>query len=184
MRVRETPLPGVLAIEPDVYRDERGAFLETYRQASYAEHIPAGFVQDNLVHSVDGVLRGLHLQHPHGQAKLVTAVSGEVWDVCVDVRIGSPTFGKWHAETLTGENALQIFIPTGFAHGYCVLSERAGFAYKVSDVYHGETELTIRWDDPELGIPWPVSSPKLSAKDAAGFLLTELRSRLPRYEGP
>jgi len=157
MRVTETELPGVLLIEPAVFGDERGYFLETWSAARYpANGVPVSFVQDNLSKSRQGTLRGLHLQHPHGQAKLVYVVTGEVFDVAVDVRVGSPTFGRWYGTTLSETNKRQIYIPTGFAHGFCVTSNEAIFAYKCSDGYHPEAELTIAYDDPDIGVRWPV----------------------------
>jgi len=181
--VTQTPLEGVLVIEPRVFGDSRGSFHETYREDLYREHgVPYSFVQDNLSTSVRGVLRGLHLQHPRGQAKLVYAVLGEVFDVCVDVRVGSPTFAKAFGTTLSAETGRQLLIPPGFAHGFCVLSERAAFAYKCSDVYSPGTQFTVAWNDPEIGIEWPIADPILSDKDREGLPLSGLLDRLPRYE--
>ena len=183
MTVTKTPLEGVLVIEPKVFGDARGSFVETYRADLYRElGVPYSFVQDNLSTSIRSVLRGLHLQHPQGQAKLVYAVQGEVFDVCVDVRVGSPTFGAWFGTTLSPETGRQLLIPPGFAHGFCVLSERAAFAYKCSDVYSPGTQVTVAWDDPAIGIDWPVAEPLLSDKDLAGLPLSELEARLPRFE--
>lgn len=185
MKVSATRLPEVLLIEPRLHTDRRGFFLETYSFRRYAEAgVTTPFVQDNLSRSVRGTLRGLHLQHPHGQGKLVSVVAGEVFDVAVDVRVGSPTFGQWVGERLTGDDHKQLFLPPGFAHGFCVTSETALFAYKCTDDYHPEAELGVAWDDPEIAIAWPVADPIVSEKDRA---LPRLRAippeRLPRYEG-
>ncbi|GAB4263307.1 MAG: dTDP-4-dehydrorhamnose 3,5-epimerase [Thermoleophilia bacterium] len=183
MRVVETELPGVLLVEPRVFGDERGYFLETYQARRYAEAgIPGPFVQDNLSFSRRGVLRGLHYQHPHGQGKLVWVLQGEVFDVAVDIRRGSPFFGRWVGVRLSAENKRQLWIPPGFAHGFCVVSETALFAYKCTDYYAPEAEGAVRWDDPALGIDWPVADPVISAKDAAGLRLAEIPpERLPAY---
>lgn len=183
MLIRQTDLPGVLLIEPTVFGDERGYFLETWSAERYeGQGIPAGFVQDNLSKSRRGTLRGLHLQNPHGQGKLVHVVLGEVFDVAVDVRVGSPTFGRYYGARLSDVNKHQLYIPPGYAHGFCVTSEEAVFAYKCTELYHPESELTIAHDDPALGIPWPVTSPTLSKKDMAGKPLADVpRERLPRY---
>ena len=182
MKVTKTPLEGVLVIEPKVFGDARGSFVETYRADLYRElGVPYDFVQDNLSTSMRGVLRGLHLQHPRGQAKLVYAVQGEVFDVCVDVRVGSPTFGAWFGMNLSPETGRQLLIPPGFAHGFCVLTERAAFAYKCSDVYSPGTQMTVTWNDPAIGIDWPVTDPILSDKDLAGLPLSDLHDRLPRF---
>jgi dTDP-4-dehydrorhamnose 3,5-epimerase len=185
MLTRQTDLPGVLLIEPKVFGDERGFFLETWSAERYAaDGVPGRFVQDNLSKSRRGTLRGLHLQHPHGQGKLVYVVTGEVFDVAVDVRVGSPTFGKSFGTMLTETNKRQLYIPPGFAHGFCVTSEEAIFAYKCTEPYHPEAELTIAHDDPSLGILWPVTSPTLSKKDMAGLRLGDVpRDRLPRHGG-
>ncbi|MCA9654951.1 MAG: dTDP-4-dehydrorhamnose 3,5-epimerase [Myxococcales bacterium] len=184
MKVTRTKLPGILVIDPDVFADDRGFFLETWAQRRYAEAgLPQVFVQDNLSRSVRGILRGLHLQHPFGQGKLVQVVQGEVFDVAVDVRVGSPTFGQWVGTTLSGENHRQVYIPPGFAHGFCVVSEEALFSYKCTEAYHRETELGVIWNDPELGIEWPVSEPSLSPKDSAFPRLSEIPSdRLPSWD--
>jgi dTDP-4-dehydrorhamnose 3,5-epimerase len=167
MKVVETALPGVLLIEPRIFRDDRGRFFETFHASRYAAAgIRAGFVQDSVSHSVKGTVRGLHFQEPHGQAKLVHALSGAVYDVVVDVRVGSPTFGEWVSFELTAEGAQQIFIPAGFAHGFVVLSESADLGYKCSEFYAPEAERTILWCDPELAIPWPVRQARVSPKDA------------------
>lgn len=184
MLIQQTDLPGVLLIEPKVFGDERGYFLETWSAQRYSEQgLGVDFVQDNLSKSRRGTLRGLHLQYPHSQGKLVYVVTGEVFDVAVDVRVGSPTFGRWFGTTLSGENKRQIYIPAGFAHGFCVTSEEAIFTYKCTDGYHPEAEVTIAYDDPRIGIPWPIKSPTLSKKDMAGLRLSDVpEGRLPRYQ--
>ncbi len=183
MKVTATDLPEVLLIEPAVFADGRGHFLETYHAERYAEAgLPVRFVQDNLSVSKAGVLRGLHLQHPQGQGKLVQVLAGEVFDVAVDVRVGSPSFGRWTGVTLSAESNWQLYIPEGFAHGFCVQSEIALFAYKCTDFYSAGSELSIRWDDPDIGIDWPVDAPVLSPKDAAAPLLRDVEPlRLPAY---
>ncbi len=181
MLVRQTPLPGVLVVEPKTFRDERGFFLETYQRDRYKEAgIDAEFVQDNASRSTRGTLRGLHLQHPNDQTKLVYVLEGEVFDVAVDVRLSSPMFAKWHGEILTAENSIQLFIPEGFAHGFCVLSETALFAYKCTAPYAPTDEITIAWNDPLIGIEWPVAQPNLSSRDAAASSLEDLTAKLPR----
>ena len=183
MNVVETALPGVMLVEPDVHGDARGYFLETWNQQRYAEAgLDALFVQDNLSYSGRGVLRGLHFQHPRGQGKLVHVLEGEVFDVAVDVRLGSPTYGRWLGVTLRAENKHQLYIPQGFAHGFCVLSERALFSYKCTDFYNPATEQSIRWDDPQIDIVWPLHPPTLSSKDAVAPRLSELdEQKLPNY---
>ncbi|HHX63303.1 MAG TPA: dTDP-4-dehydrorhamnose 3,5-epimerase [Chloroflexi bacterium] len=166
MKVIETRLPGVLIVEPDVFGDNRGFFLESYSYRKYAEQgISDQFVQDNHSRSTRGVLRGLHYQSSPGQAKLVRVVTGGVYDVAVDIRHGSPTFGQWVGVTLSAENHRQLYIPVGFAHGFCVLSDVADFLYKVTSYYAPELERGIAWDDPDLAIDWPVDEPILSARD-------------------
>jgi dTDP-4-dehydrorhamnose 3,5-epimerase len=165
-----------------VFRDPRGFFVETYHAERYAAAgIDVTFVQDNHSRSERGTLRGLHAQQRFPQAKLVRVIEGEVWDVAVDIRVGSPTFGRHTAATLSATDHRQIFVPTGFAHGFCVLSERAQVEYKCTDYYHPGDELRILWSDPELGIPWPVEAPILSDKDRAALPLRSLVDRLPRY---
>ncbi|MFW6049743.1 MAG: dTDP-4-dehydrorhamnose 3,5-epimerase [Myxococcota bacterium] len=183
MRVVETELPEVKVLEPRVFGDARGFFMETWNGPRYREAGIAGeFVQDNMSHSARGVLRGLHLQHPHDQGKLVWLVEGEVFDVAVDVRVGSPTFGRWVGATLSADNRRQIWVPPGFAHGFCVTSERATVIYKCTDVYHPESEVGVAWNDPDIGITWPVRDPDLSAKDAGSFPLRSIApERLPRF---
>lgn len=178
---RLTELPELLVFEPRVFRDERGAFQELYNAERYAAAgLDVRFVQDNLSESTRHVLRGLHLQHPRGQGKLVSAVEGAVYDVAVDVRRGSPTFGRWAGIELTADNARQLWIPPGYAHGFVVLTERALFAYKCTEPYRPADELIVRWDDPELGIQWPVAAPRLSEKDANAAPLAMIPAdRLP-----
>lgn len=185
MKVTRTKLAGVLVIEPDVFGDDRGYFLETWAHKRYMEiGIAEQFVQDNVSMSRRGILRGLHLQHPWGQGKLVHVVQGEVFDVAVDVRTDSPTFGQWVGATLSAENHLQVYIPPGFAHGFCVTSDVALFSYKCTEAYHRETELGVAWNDPDLGIEWPVTNPMVSAKDQAFGKLADIpRERLPTFGG-
>ena len=186
MKVIETAIPVVLLLEPKVFGDARGFFMETYRASRYAElGIPAPLVQDNLSFSRRGILRGLHVQHPQAQGKLVQVLAGEVFDVAVDIRRGSPTFGRWVGEILSAENRRQLWIPPGFAHGFLVTSDSALFFYKNTDYYSPETEFSIRWDDPDLAIDWPLAGlePELSAKDAGAAMIRDLApERLPRLE--
>ncbi|WP_257455746.1 dTDP-4-dehydrorhamnose 3,5-epimerase [Archangium lipolyticum] len=182
MKVLETELPGVLLLEPRAFEDARGVFMEVFHAGRYAEvGIRAAFVQDNLSRSVKGTLRGLHFQEPHGQGKLVQVLSGTVYDVVVDIRRGSPAFGRWLGLELSAENRRQLWIPPGFAHGFCVLSERADFFYKCTDVYVPTADRGLLWNDPDLAIPWPVTSPLLSPKDAAAPRLKDAPV-LPLYE--
>ena len=166
MKVSKTGLDGVLVIEPKVFRDSRGIFYESYSGIKYEEHgIPSHFVQDNHSVSTRGTVRGLHYQVNPGQAKLVRVARGEVFDVVVDIRKNSPTRGKWWGTRLSETNYLQLYIPVGFAHGFCVLSESAEFLYKCSDYYSPENERGIIWNDPDLAIDWPTEQPILSEKD-------------------
>jgi len=183
MKRIETDLPGVLVLEPDLYSDERGFFLETWNKARYADlGLETDFVQDNLSYSRRGVLRGLHYQNPHPQAKLVQVLQGEVLDVAVDVRAGSPTFGRWVSMVLSAENRRQVYVPEGCAHGFVVLSDSALFAYKCSDFYSPQSEGGIIWNDPDLGIDWRVKAPILSEKDAQYPPLREIPPEsLPPY---
>ena len=170
----------VLIVEPDVFRDDRGFFLETYHADRYRElGIPGPFVQDNHSRSVARTLRGLHLQLRRPQGKLIRVIEGEVFDVAVDVRRGSPTFGRSVCISLTAENFRQVYIPPGFAHGFCVTSERVHVEYKCTGFYDRSDEVAIAWNDPEIGIEWPMTSPTLSAKDNAAPRLAELFERLP-----
>jgi dTDP-4-dehydrorhamnose 3,5-epimerase len=183
MKTIPTELPGVLVIEPRTFRDERGFFLETWNQDRYqASGLPTTMVQDNLSWSRRGVLRGLHLQHPAPQGKLVYALAGQIFDVVADVRVGSPHFGRWLAFELSLENGRQIYVPPGFAHGFCVLSATALVAYKCSGDYRPECEVGVAWNDPRLAIDWPLSFPLLSAKDGRLPRLDEIsRAALPPY---
>jgi dTDP-4-dehydrorhamnose 3,5-epimerase len=185
MNILETDLPGVLIVEPERFGDERGYFMEAYQAERYAEvGISDRFVQDNLSYSRRGVLRGLHFQNPNSQGKLVYVLVGEVFDVAVDIRVGSPTYGQWTGVVLSAENGRQIWVPQGFAHGFCILSETALVTYKCTGYYDRTAEAAIRWDDPVIGIAWPVTDPVLSPKDAkAPSLATIDRDRLPRWEG-
>jgi dTDP-4-dehydrorhamnose 3,5-epimerase len=180
VRPHET-LPEVLIVEPDIHRDERGAFSESWNDARYRDAgIPGPFVQDNLVRSVRAVLRGLHFQNPAAQGKLVCAVRGSVFDVAVDIRVGSPTFGKAAAVTLDDVSRRQLWVPRGFAHGYCVLSGEADVLYKVDAPYRREHEGVVAWNDPDLAIAWPVAAPVLNARDGSAPRLRDI-ANLPRY---
>ncbi|MEW6698053.1 MAG: dTDP-4-dehydrorhamnose 3,5-epimerase [Bacillota bacterium] len=183
MQIIETSLPGVLLIKPRVFSDGRGFFLETWRQDRYEQiGIPSPFIQDNLSFSKRGVLRGLHFQNPNQQGKIVSVIAGEVYDVAVDIRVGSPTFGRWTGVVLSEDNHWQLWIPAGFAHGFCVLSDSAYFAYKCTDVYSPAAEGGILWNDPDIGIAWPLSDVQLSEKDAIYPLLRDIpREKLPIY---
>lgn len=183
MQIIKTELPGVLVIEPKTFGDQRGFFLESYQLDRYtAAGISLPFVQDNLSRSSRGVVRGLHLQNPNPQGKLVTVIRGEVLDVAVDVRLGSPTFGRHVAVELSDQNHRQLWIPRGFAHGFAVLSEIADFFYKCDAPYSPQTEITIRWDDPQLAIDWRTDVPQLSARDQKAPLLADIVG-LPTYTG-
>ena len=178
MRVVDTKIPEVKLIEPQVFGDNRGFFLETYNKERYHKAgISSQFVQDNMSKSSYGVLRGLHLQHPRSQGKLVSVVCGEVFDVAVDVRIGSPTFGKWVGYYLNEENKRQLWVPRGFAHGFVVTSKTAIFSYKCDELYAPEFEKSIQWNDPNIGVEWPVTNPSLSNKDLNGTLLQSLNDK-------
>ena len=183
MRVTETALPGVLLIEPRVIGDARGYFLEAWHAERYAEAgVPAAWVQDNLSMSRRGVLRGLHVQHPDAQGKLVSVLHGEVYDVAVDVRCGSPSLGRWVGYSLSSENHRQLYIPPGFAHGFLVTSESALVSYKVSTRYQPEHDRAIAWNDPDLCVRWPGQDPVLSPKDAAAPRLRDMpRELLPAF---
>lgn len=183
MKITPTAIPEVLLIEPEVYGDERGFFMETYRRSWFQEAgLDLDFVQDNHSRSARGILRGLHYQIRQPQGKLVRVTQGEVFDVAVDLRRGSPTFGRWVGERLSGENRRMLWVPPGFAHGFYVLSESADFLYKCTDYYAPEHERCIRWDDPDLAIDWPLLAgrpPVVSAKDARGVRFVEAEV----YEG-
>lgn len=178
-------VPDVIHIETAVHRDDRGSFTESYYRERYVEAgIDEWFVQDNHSRSAKGVLRGLHYQEPCAQGKLIRVLAGEIFDVAVDIRIGSPTFGRWCAARLSAENARQMYIPAGFAHGFLALSEGTECIYKCTAYYAPECEHTLLWDDATLGVEWPISDPIVSEKDAAGRTLAELRElgTLPSYE--
>lgn len=182
MRLVRTAIPEVLIIEPDCFADERGFFMELHQAARYAAAgISGAFVQDNISASRRGVLRGLHLQHPQSQGKLVTVLHGQVLDVGVDVRVGSPTFGQHVAVTLDDVSRRQIWLPSGFAHGFLALSERAEIFYKCDAPYSPADEIAIRWDDPMLAIDWGIDHPTLSARDQQAPRLNEIRD-LPVYQ--
>ncbi|MDL2210517.1 dTDP-4-dehydrorhamnose 3,5-epimerase [Desulfovibrio sp. OttesenSCG-928-O18] len=174
MKIETTPLAGVLLVKPKVWRDTRGYFVETWQKERYKEAgIDLPFVQDNRSRSSRGILRGLHFQRTFPQGKLVSVSRGSVFDVAVDIRKGSPTFGQWYGAELTEENQHQMWVPPGLAHGFCVCSESADFSYKCTEYYHPEDEGSIRWNDPDLAIVWPVADPILSAKDLAAPLFKD-----------
>ena len=184
MKVIETPLPGVLIIEPAVFGDERGFFQESYHEQRYQQMgIPERFVQDNHSRSARGVLRGLHYQLKQPQGKLVRVTAGEVFDVAVDIRCGSPTFGQWHGVVLSGENHRQYYVPPGFAHGFVVLSETADFLYKCTEYYSPDDEGAVAWNDSAVGIEWPITEVSLSQKDSAAQSLADIPpEQLPKYK--
>ena len=180
MKFIATEIAGLMLVEPDVHRDPRGFFLETYHQARYQEAgLEAVFVQDNHSRSSHGTLRGLHIQvGEKAQTKLVRAIQGRIWDVAVDVRMGSPTFGHWIGAELSAENQTQFYIPAGMLHGFVVLSEEAEVEYKCSDFYHPESEVSVLWNDPTIGVAWPIEGPTLSDRDQNALPLAEVMSRL------
>jgi len=180
MKFTKTKLPGVLLIQPDVFPDDRGFFLETYQADKYkAGGIPETFVQDNLSRSIRGTLRGLHAQHRFPQGKLIHVIEGEIFDVAVDIRRDSPTFCQWVGFRLAADKFQQCYVPPGFAHGFCVLSEFAQVAYKCTHLYEASDEFSICWNDPQVGIEWPIKEPILSNKDRAALTLAEALDRLP-----
>ena len=183
MNIITTQLPGVLIIEPQVFGDQRGYFMEAWQQQRYREAgIKEDFVQSNVSKSEQGVLRGLHFQNPNPQGKLVYVLEGEVFDVAVDIRRGSPTFGQHESILLSAENHRQFYVPEGFAHGFCVLSESATFCYLCTNYYDAAADGSILWNDPALKIDWPISSPKLSDKDSKALKLNDFdQSKLPVY---
>ena len=183
VRVSKTPIEGLRVVEPQVFEDARGYFMESYHRRDFADAgIDVEFVQDNQARSVKGTLRGLHFQKRHPQAKLVRVLQGRVFDVAVDIRQGSPTFGRWHGEILDAESRRQFFVPVGFAHGYLVLTDTAVFAYKCSDFYHPDDEGGLLWSDPDVGIEWPlqvIGEPLLSEKDRQMPGLSDLGFKFP-----
>lgn len=175
MKVTRCDIAGLLIIEPKVFGDARGFFLETWNEQRYREAgLDLSFVQDNMSSSRRGALRGLHFQNPRSQGKLVWVIEGEVFDVAVDLRRGSPTFGRWHGLNLSSQNRLQFYVPRGFAHGFAVLSDTAVFAYKCTELYSPKDEMTLAWDDPDVGVKWPFDNPVLSDKDKQGVRLKDL----------
>lgn len=185
MKIIHTPLPGVILLEPTRYGDSRGFFLETYREDVLKEAgINRPFVQDNHSRSKRGILRGLHYQLVQPQGKLVRVASGKVFDVAVDVRAGSPDFGQWYGTILDDDSMRMMYVPPGFAHGFVVLSDSADFIYKCTDYYHPQSEQGVLWNDPEIGIEWPISDVQLSEKDKTNPQLNnQPEHRLPQYEG-
>ncbi len=184
MNIRETDLPGCLLLEPRVFGDERGYFFEQWNARRFRDAgLDLQFVQSNVSASNHGVLRGLHYQWPNPQGKLVSVLDGEVWDVAVDIRRGSPNFGRWTAAILSSDNKRQLWIPEGFAHGFVVLSERAVFHYLCTAPYDAEADANLRWNDAELAIDWPIAAPSLSPKDERAPFLHELPAdRLPSFD--
>jgi dTDP-4-dehydrorhamnose 3,5-epimerase len=177
----ETPLPGVVLIEPQVFGDERGWFFETYHVERFrAAGIDALFVQDNHSHSTRDVLRGLHYQEPNPQGKLVRCTRGRLFDVAVDIRVGSPTFRQWFSVELSDENKRMLWVPPGYAHGFCALSDEVDLVYKCTALYDRDSDRAILWNDPEIGVAWPVASPRLSPRDAAAPTLATAPA-LPQY---
>lgn len=174
MKIIETPLSGLLILEPTVFTDKRGYFFEVFQQTRFAENGIPTMVQDNVSRSTRHVLRGLHYQLPHAQGKLVGVTRGIVWDVAVDIRVSSPTFGKWFGTTLSDENHRQVYIPPGFAHGFCVISDEADFYYKCSEYYSPGSEHGIAWNDAQLNIAWPIENPILAPKDESYPTLQEI----------
>ena len=182
MKISQTPLAGVLLVEPDIYRDDRGFFSETWNYSKYAEQgLDQQFVQDNHSRSSKGVLRGLHYQLRQPQGKLVRVLSGTVYDVAVDIRRGSPSFGEWYGVELSAKNFLQLYIPPGFAHGFVTLSDSADFSYKCTDYYAPGDEYGLLWNDPDIGIRWPLADISLSGKDEKNALIVDASSSLPVY---
>ena len=183
MIVSETSLPGVCEVEPEVFADGRGFFLETYKKSRYELNgLAMRLHQTNHTHSEAGTLRGLHYQLVRPQNKLVYVVRGEIMDVAVDIRPGSPNFCMWHAVVLSAQNHKQLFIPSGFAHGFCVLSDNVDLIYLLTDEYDPNDQYAIRWDDPDIGINWPINNPVLSARDRSCPFLAEMpKEYLPKY---
>jgi dTDP-4-dehydrorhamnose 3,5-epimerase len=185
VRFVQTELPGVVIVEPDVFKDSRGFFLETFHTEKYqAGGIAGPFVQDNHSRSVEGTLRGLHLQVRRPQGKLIRVIEGEIFDVAVDVRRGSPSFGRWVGVTVSAENFRQVYVPGGFAHGFCVTSPTAQVEYKCTDLYVPADEIGIPWNDPAIGIEWPIDKPLLSDRDRRHLSLAERMDILPQFIAP
>ncbi|MBX6312651.1 MAG: dTDP-4-dehydrorhamnose 3,5-epimerase [Isosphaeraceae bacterium] len=184
MNIRPLRLPGLLVVEPRVFRDERGYFFEVWNRERFAAAgLPERFEQDNLSYSTAGVLRGLHYQYPTAQGKFLTVLRGEIFDVAVDIRLGSPTFGQWEGITLSAENGRQLYIPEGFAHGFAVTGPEALLLYQCTAPYDPRSEGIVLWNDPDLGIAWPLHAPILAAKDRAAPKLQAIPAeRLPRFE--
>lgn len=182
MTPRAESLPGVVLLEPRVFADERGFFVETFSTRDSSRHgIPEIFVQDNHSRSTKGVLRGLHYQLNQPQGKLIHVARGAIFDVAVDIRVGSPSFGRWYGVELNDANLCSLWIPSGFAHGFCVLSEVADVIYKCTALFDAADDRGIAWNDPRIGIEWPISSPTVSSKDSTRDGLSETRTDLPRY---
>lgn len=182
MKFIQTPLPGVVVVELQAFSDDRGFFMETYHAERFHEAgIDATFVQDNQSHSRGAIVRGLHYQEPNPQGKLVRCTSGAVFDVAVDIRRGSPTFAQWYGIELSAANLRMLWVPAGFAHGFCTLTPEADVAYKCTALYRADCDRNVRWNDPAIGIVWPIESPRLSPKDAAAPQLAD--AVLPVYEG-
>lgn len=180
-----TELPDLIVIEPTIYSDHRGFFMESYHRLHFARAgLDIDFVQENNSYSVRGVLRGLHFQHPHAQGKLIRVTRGEIYDVAVDIRVGSPTFGRWAGITLSDSNRRQFYIPPGFAHGFTVLSNEADVIYRCTEFYHPEADRALAWNDPDLAIDWPVTEPIISDKDRNAPRLRDLErtGALPLYD--
>ena len=174
MNISTCDIPGLVIIEPKVFGDIRGYFFESWNSQRYDAIIQARFVQDNISFSRKGIVRGLHFQNPNAQGKLIQVLQGEVYDVAVDLRRSSPTFQKWHALLMSSENKKQFYIPPGFAHGFAVTSETALFHYKCTEFFSPKDEMALKWDDPDLNIPWPVESPTISERDAKGLRLRDI----------
>jgi dTDP-4-dehydrorhamnose 3,5-epimerase len=185
LNVTRLDIPGALLIEPSIFRDQRGLFCETFHAERYAEAgLTDHFVQDNFSFSVGGTLRGLHYQEPHAQGKLVMVLAGAIYDVVVDIRRGSPTFGLWRGYDLSSDNYRQLYVPPGCAHGFCVTSGQAAVLYKCTDFYSPQDERGIIWSDPDLSISWPVAEPLLSPKDQAYGTVAATHDTLPRFQPP
>ena len=179
---KETKLKGVFTVVPKMFEDGRGFFMESWHEQAYAKlGLPTHFVQDNFSLSSKGILRGLHFQNPQPQGKFVSVLQGEIFDVAVDIRVGSPTFGQWVGVILSSENRQQFYIPEGFAHGFCTLSDEVLVHYKCTDYYNPKTEHAILWNDPDIGIDWPLAQPQLSNRDEKASLLSALSNCLPLY---